>query len=67
MNFSLVYDNRYIKKRIQTYGDNFYTNVCGLNVPEHGRGCESFTTISIDSLLFYENKYYPQVYLGNGA
>ena len=29
--------------------------------------CESFTAISIDSLLVYENKYYLQVYLNNCA
>ena len=29
--------------------------------------CESFTTLSIDSLLVYENKYYLQVYLDNGG
>ena len=29
--------------------------------------CESFTVISIDSLLVYENKYYLQVYLDNCA
>ena len=29
--------------------------------------CESFTVISIDSLLLYENKYYLQVYLDNCA
>ena len=27
--------------------------------------CESFTVISVDSLLVYENKYYLQVYLNN--
>ena len=29
--------------------------------------CESFTVISIDSLLVYENKYYLQGYLDNCA
>ena len=29
--------------------------------------CESFTVISIDSLLAFENKYYLQVYLDNCA
>ena len=29
--------------------------------------CESFTVISIDSLLVYENKYYLQVYLDSCA
>ena len=34
---------------------------------EDGIECESFTVISIDSLLVYENKYYLQVYLDNCA
>ena len=38
------------------YGDKVYTNVCGLNVPEDDTECESFTVISIDSLLVSENK-----------
>ena len=29
--------------------------------------CESFTVISIDSLIVYENKYYLQMYLDNCA
>ena len=28
-----VYDDRYIKTKIRTYGDKVYTNFCGLNVP----------------------------------
>ena len=34
------------------------TNVRGLNVPEDDIECQSFTVISINSLLVYENKYY---------
>ena len=34
-------------------------------MPENDVECESFTVISIDSLLLYENKYYLQVYLDN--
>ena len=60
-----VYDNRYIKTKIRTYNDKVYTNFRGLNVPEDGIECESFTVISIDSLLVYENKYYLRVYLDN--
>ena len=55
------------KTKIITYGDKVYTNFCGLNVPEDGVKCESFTVISIDSLLVYESKYYLQVYLDNYA
>ena len=59
-----VYDDRYIKTKIRTYGDKVYTNFRGLYVPQE---CESFTVISIDSLLVYENKYYLEVYLNNCA
>ena len=34
-------------------------------MPEGDTECESFTVISIDSLLVYESKYYLQVYLDN--
>ena len=44
-----VCDDRYIKTKIRTYGD-----FCGLNVPEDDKECESFTVISIESLLVYE-------------
>ena len=57
-----AYDDRYIKTKIRTYGDKVYTNFRGLNVPEDGKKCESFTIISIDSLLVYESKYYLIVY-----
>ena len=36
-------------------------------MPEDGIGCDSFTVISIDLLLVYENKYYLQVHLNNCA
>ena len=51
-----VYNDRYIKTKIKTYGDKAHTNFNSLNVPEDGVKCESFTVISIDSLLVYENK-----------
>ena len=60
-----VYDNRYIKAKIRTYGDKVYTNFRELNVPEDDIECETFTVIFVDSLLVYENKYYLQVYLDN--
>ena len=62
-----VYDNRYIKTKIRTYGDKVYNNFHGLNVPEDDIVCESFRVISIDSLLVYDEKYYLQVFLDNCA
>ena len=52
-----VYDNRYIKTKLRTYGDKVHTNFRSLNMPEDGVECESFKIISIDSLLVYEKKY----------
>ena len=43
-----VYDNRYIKTEIRTYGNKVYSNFCGLNVPEDDIECESFTAIFTD-------------------
>ena len=45
------------------YGDKVYTNFRGSNVPKDNIECESFTAISIDSFLVYENKHYPKLYL----
>ena len=59
------FDNRYIKTKTRTYGHKVYTNFRGLNVPEDGAECESFTIFSIDFLLVYETKYYLQVNLEN--
>ena len=58
-----AYDDRYIKTKVRTYGDKVYTNFSGLNVPENDIECQSFTVISIDSLLAYKNKYCLQDYL----
>ena len=58
-----IYDDRYIKTKIRTYGNEVYTDFHGLNVPDDGVECESFTIISIDSLVVYKEKYYRQVYL----
>ena len=52
---------------LRTYGDKVYINFRGLNVSQDDVECESFTVISFDSLLVYENKYYLQVYLDHCA
>ena len=62
-----VYDDRYIKAKIRTYGDKVYTNFRGLNVPKDHIECRSFSVISIDSLQDYDHNYYLQVYLDSCA
>ena len=46
-----VYDDRCVNTKIRTYSDKFYCIFRGLCVPKDGVECESFTLISIDSLL----------------
>ena len=57
-----VYNDRYMKTKIRTYGDKVYTNFCGLNVPDDGVKCKFFIVISNDSLLAFDNKHW---YLDN--
>ena len=40
---------------MKAYGDKVYTKCRGSNVPKDDTACESFTAISIDSLLVNEN------------
>ena len=60
-----VYDKRYIKTKIRTYGDKVYTKFRGLNVSEDDIESEFFTVVSIVFLLVCDKKYYLQVYLNN--
>ena len=45
LNALQVYDDRYMKYKTRTYGDEVYTNFQGLDVSEHEVGCKSFTVI----------------------
>ena len=65
LNVLPVYYDRYIKTKIRTYGDKFYANYCASNVLKDDTESDSFTVISFDSSLVYENNYYLQVYLDN--
>ena len=47
-----------MKTKIGPHSDKVYTNFRGINVSEVDIECESFTVISIDSLLVQENRYY---------
>ena len=67
LDFLPVYDNRYIKTKIRTYGDKVYTNIRSFKVSQDGVECESFTVISINFLPLSNNKFYLKVYLDNCA
>ena len=53
-------------KKNKNNDDIASTNFLGLNAPEDGVECESFTIIFI-ALLVYEGKSYLQAYLDNCA
>ena len=38
--------------QIRTYGDKVYTNFLGLNVPENGIECRSFTDLLLEDKIF---------------
>ena len=42
LNTLLVCDDRYLKTKIRTYGDEVYTTFCGFNVTENGIECKFF-------------------------
>ena len=48
---------------MRTYRDKVYTSFRDLIVPEDVIEFESFTIISVDSLLVYDRKCYLQVYV----
>ena len=42
LNTLLVCDDRYLKTKIRTYGDEVYTTFCGFNATENGIECKFF-------------------------
>ena len=61
LNALIVYDDKYVKTKLRTYGNKVYSNFHGVDVAEDAVECEYFAIIFINSLLVYENKYYFQV------
>ena len=50
-----------MKNKKRKHIDKVYSYFRDLNMPEDDIECESFTAISVDSLLVHKNKYYLQV------
>ena len=53
LNVLPVYDDRYIKTKIRTYGVKVYTDFHDLNVPGDDIKCEPFAGTSTDFLFVY--------------
>ena len=56
LNALQIYDDRYIKTKITTFGDKFYANFRGLYEPEDNTELKCFNVIYIDSLLVYKSE-----------
>ena len=53
-----VDDDRYIKTKIIKSDDKVHTIFFGLNLADDGVKCESFTIISINSLIVYRKNIF---------
>ena len=53
LNALSVYNDRYVKTKIRTYGNKVYTKRFGLNVPGDDTECESFIQSFILILYIY--------------
>ena len=49
-----IYNYKHIKPKIRIHCDAVYASFRRLNVPDDRADCESFTIMSIDSLLVYQ-------------
>ena len=60
-------DNKYIKTKIKTYKDNitanFYNKIGSKKVPEEKIPHKCLSIITLDSVLYAYEKYYPQIFL----
>ena len=53
-----IYDNKYIKTKIRTYNNIFYTDFHELGVSEDDTQCDCLLVIPIDSLFVWKKKRY---------
>ena len=55
--------DKYIKKKIKTYGDRVNTNFQGKKVPKENASYKCISLIMLDSVIRVNKKYYPQTLL----
>ena len=58
-----VWDDKYIKTKIKSYGDRVLTNFQDKKVPKEGVSHKCLSLIMLDSVLKTSKKYYPQTLL----
>ena len=55
--------DKYIKKKIKTYGDKVNTNVQGKKVPKEDASYKFLLLIMLDSVMRLNKEYYSQTFL----
>ena len=55
--------DKYIKKKIKTYGDKVNTNVQGKKVPKEDASYKFLSLIMLDSVMRLNKEYYSQTFL----
>ena len=56
-------NNKYIKTKIKSYGDEINTNFQGKNIPKENVLCKCLSLIMLDSVIKASKKYYLQTLL----
>ena len=55
--------DKYIKTKINLYGDKVNTNFQGKKIPKENASCNCLSLIMLDSIIRTNKKYYPQAFL----
>ena len=53
-------NNKFIKTKVKSYGDDVNTNVRGKKIPKENTSYKCFSVIMLDSAVRVNKKYYPQ-------
>ena len=59
-----MYNDKYIKTKINIYNDKVYTNFQHNKIPKDNEYCACLSVILLDSIFINSDKeYYPQIFL----
>ena len=53
-------NDKYIKTKIKTYGDNINANFHSKKIPKENTSCKCLSIIMLDSAVRVNKKHYPQ-------
>ena len=56
-------DDKYIKRKIETYADSTITNFDNRKILKEKAPCKGLSIIMIDSVIKANKKYYPQTFI----